>query len=47
MSQLQIITHNGNFDTRAQSILIECIKRQTNTLYTAVKKNWEYICDKM
>jgi hypothetical protein len=47
MSQLNTIMENGNFSSKAQNILFNCIKRQTLSLYVQVKEGWEAICNKI
>lgn len=47
MSQLNTIIEQGNFSSKAQNILVNCIKRQTLSLYIQVKEGWENICNKI
>lgn len=44
MSQLNTIIEQGNFSSKAQNILVNCIKRQTLSLYVQIKEGWEKIC---
>lgn len=45
MSQLNVIIKKDTFQSKSQSILISCIKKQTEYLYNDVKKDWQQLSD--
>lgn len=40
MSQLNVIIKKDTFQSKSQSVLISCIKKQTEYLYQDVRKDW-------
>ena len=45
MSQLNVIIKKHTFQSKSQSVLISCIKKQTEYLYNDVRKDWQAFSD--